>query len=218
MNGRSSWSPVASVQQPMSRFIQYHQKLFNSTRICTCTAQSAEGLTHARQELQRLSAILVVMVLLHKPELNNYGVSSYSIVVQLRFMEEDHNHQNGIQSCVLPVNQTWKCRFLGKQDQGMPTHVFPNVLSFSLPAYAGLSILKHKVLLLHAWYACVGMPQQHLLMQRTPAWSALNQSTMLCVLAAGVVHWGKFYVPMPALDGEHQDLRQHLRANRVYPT
>ena len=68
---------ICSLQQPMSRFIQYHQKLFNSTRICTCIAQSAEGLTHARQELQRLSAILVVMVLLHKPELNNYGVSSY---------------------------------------------------------------------------------------------------------------------------------------------
>ena len=33
-----------------------------------------------------LNAILGVMVLLHKPELNNYGVSSYG---------EDHNHQNG---------------------------------------------------------------------------------------------------------------------------
>ena len=104
---------ICSLQQPMSRFIQYHQKLFDSTRMCTCIAQSAEGLTHARQELQRLSAILVVMVL---------SVATHSIVVQLRFMEEDHNPQNGIQGCVLPVNQTWKCRFLGKQDQGMVDH------------------------------------------------------------------------------------------------
>lgn len=44
------------------------------------------------------------------------------MVVQLRFMKEDHNHQNGIQSCVLPVNQTWKYRFLGKQNQGMVDH------------------------------------------------------------------------------------------------
>ena len=47
---------------------------------------------------------------------------THPIIVQLRFMEEDHNHQNGIQSCVLPVNQTWKCRFLGKHDQGMVDH------------------------------------------------------------------------------------------------
>ena len=32
----------------------------------------------------------------------------------------------------------------------MPIHVLPNVLSLSLTAYAGLSVLKHEVLLLLA--------------------------------------------------------------------
>ena len=49
------------------------------------------------------------------------------------------------------------------------------------------------------------MPQQHMLLQRTPAQSALNQLTIVCMLLAGVVHGANFYLPMPALN--HEDTR-----------
>ncbi len=69
--------------------------------------------------------------------------------------------------------------------------------------------------LVPAWHDSVGMPQQHLLMQRTSAQSALTKSAMPCLLIAGVVHGGKFYLPMPAVNAD-EDMRVYDFINQEW--